>query len=113
VQIAFKSEASGRAAHVEIVSVKLEDETNGTEVASLDVHDANVWSGNGYTTWDGTIQPSSDLKTSYDLASPPWSTAGGSSTYSDSFRLYVTLRIDGVEVVLESGRLSREAAIAT
>ena len=117
VQIAFTSTGAGTSASVEIVSVTLLDAATGKLVDTLQASKPQSWSGNGYTTWDQTIAPSSELKASYDLTSPAWSTINGSDTtrsaYSTAYKLDVTLRIDGVEVTLESAAVNREPPVST
>jgi hypothetical protein len=127
VQIAFNG-ATGqrdeqgnplRSAKVEIVSVTLLDATSGKVVDTLKASHPQSWTGNAYGAWDETISPAGDLKASYDLTAPAWSTLSGTSdsrtasTYSAQYKLLVTLRIDGVEITLESADLSREPPVAT
>jgi len=118
VQIAFTASAGGKAAPVEIVSVSLVDATMATVVDSLTASKPQVWNGSTYAPWDQNVTPGGDLKASYDLSSPGWSKIDGSGTaktssYSRSFKLHVTLRIDGVEVTLESVALNRQPQAVT
>lgn len=117
VQIAFNASAGTSAAHVEIVSVKLFDGATGKLVDTLTASKPQAWNGNGYATWDQTIKPASDTKASYDLTAPAWSTldASGStkSSYSTEYKLQIDLRIDGVEVIIESTAQHREPQVAT
>jgi hypothetical protein len=117
VQIAFNAGTGSQSAKVEIVSVTLLDSASGNLLDTLKSSHPQVWSGNGYATWDETIKPAGDLKASYDLSAPAWSKLSASdsrlSSYSTKYKLHVTLRIDGVEITLESTDLSREPAVAT
>lgn len=116
VQIAFTSEAGAQGAKVEIVSVTLHDSATGGLVDTLAASKPQSWTGSGYAAWDETLEPGAELKASYDLSAPKWSTvtsAKGTSSYSTKYKLNVTLRIDGVEVVLQSTDLNREPQVAT
>lgn len=117
VQIAFNAGTGSASAKVEIVSVTLLDSASGNVLDMLKPSHPQVWNGNGYATWDETIKPAGDLKASYDLSAPAWSKLSASdsrlSSYGTKYKLHVTLRIDGVEITLESTDLSREPAVAT
>lgn len=119
VQIAFTAGAGTRNAKIEVVDVTLYDVASGKVVDVLKSSHPQVWSGNGYAAWNEQLTPSTDLKASYDLSAPAWSTINGTSsarttsTYSAKYKVYVTLRIDGVVVTLLSTDLSREPAVAT
>ena len=119
VQIAFNAGPGNGATHVEIVSVALLDSASGQIVGTLTSSKPQAWSGNGYAAWDQTIKAAGDLKASYDLTAPAWSkmdSASGSrtsSSYSKKYKLHVTLRIDGVEILLESTDLNREPLVST
>jgi hypothetical protein len=119
VQIAFTAAAGTQNAKVEIVSVTLLDAATDKVVDTLKASHPQAWSGNGYASWDGSIKPAGDLKASYDLSAPAWSTLSGTSdsrttsSYSTKYKLNVTLTIDGVQVTLESTDLSREPPVAT
>jgi hypothetical protein len=119
VQIAFTAGAGTQSAKVEIVTVTLLDSATDKVVDTLKASHPQVWSGNAYASWDESIKPAGDLKASYDLSAPAWSTLSGTSdsrttsSYSTKYKLLVTLRIDGVEITLESTDLSREPPVAT
>lgn len=119
VQIAFTAGTGTQSAKVEIVTVTLLDSATGKVVDTLAASHPQAWSGNAYATWDQTIKPAGELKASYDLSAPAWSTLSGTSdsrttsSYSTKYKLHVTLRIDGVEITLESTDLSREPPVAT
>lgn len=119
VQLAFTATAGSKAAAVEIVSVTLIDGEVGTLVDTLTSSRPQVWNGNGYVAWDQNVPPGGDLKASYDLTAPGWSEIDGNnganrmSSYSRTFKLIVTLRIEGVEVVLESAALNRQPQAVT
>ena len=119
VQLAFTAGAGSKSAKVEIVTVTLIDAASGKTVDTLTASHPQAWSVNSYASWDETIKPAGELKASYDLTAPAWSTLSGTSdsrttsSYSTKYKLYVTLRIDGVEITLESTDLSREPPVAT
>ena len=118
VQLAFLAgEASGTAS-VEVVSVTLVDATSGSVVDTLEPSSPQVWNGSGYVPWNQRITPGGDLRASYQLTAPKWSTieqggAGTRTSYSRTFKMRVTLRIDGVDVLLQSTDLNREAQFQT
>lgn len=113
VQISFTSSDGSGAAKIEIVSVTLHDAGDGSELDQLETSNPQRWStSGGYSAWDQTIAPKTELKASYTLSSPAWSTMSDQS-YSRKFRLRVTVKIDGTQVVLQSAILSREPAVAT
>lgn len=113
VQLSFKTGA-GTAAKIEITSVTLYD-AKGTQLDTLDASTPQSWNGTAYVAWDQSLAPSSNVKASYQLSAPSWSTIdkAGTSSYSQKFRIRVALKIDGVPVILESTELSREAMVAT
>jgi hypothetical protein len=94
------------------VSVTLHDAKDNAQVDDLDASIPQKWTGTAYATWDQTIAPTTELKASYHLSSPAWSTMGDVS-YSRKFRLHVTVKIDGTAVTLVSAELSREPAVVT
>lgn len=113
VQISFKAGEGSAPAKIEIVSVTLNDAGDGAEVDQLEASSPQKWdTSGGYSAWDQTIAPKSELKASYTLSSPAWSTMSDTS-YSRKFRLRVTVKVDGSTVVLQSTVLSREPAVAT
>jgi hypothetical protein len=119
VQIAFTAGTGSQNAKVEVVTVTLIDAASGKIVDTLKASHPQAWVANTYAAWDETIKPAGELKASYDLSAPAWSTLSGTSdsktasSYSTKYKLHVTLRIDGVEITLESTDLSREPAVAT
>jgi hypothetical protein len=114
VQLSFKT-GNGSNAKVEITEVTLHDGKTGGKVATLTASSPQSWNGTEYAAWDQTLAPSSDVKASYDLSSPTWSSIekDGKSSYSSTYRLRVALKIDGVAILLESRELNREPAVAT
>jgi hypothetical protein len=118
VQIAFNASDSGKSARVEVVNVTLLDSATGGLVDTLAASKPQIWNGNGYTAWDQSVTPGGDLKASYDLTSPQWSTIDGDGTgtrgsYSKSYKLRLELRIDGVQVILDSTDLNRQPQAVT
>ena len=115
VQLAFIAEAANTAASVEVVSVTLVDATSGSVVDTLKASSPQVWNGGGYVAWDQRVTPGGDLRASYQLSAPAWSSIdpGGRNAYSRTFKLRLTLRIDGVDVLMQSTDLNREAQFQT
>jgi hypothetical protein len=113
VQISFTSGDGSIPAKIEILGVTLHDANDGSEVDQLEASSPQKWdSSGGYSAWDQTIAPKTELKASYTLSSPAWSTMSDTS-YARKFRLRVTVKMDGAAVVLQSAILSREPAVAT
>lgn len=113
VQISFSASDGSAPAKIEILAVTLHDANDGAEVDQLEVSNPQKWSSSGgYSSWDQTIAPKTELKASYTLSSPAWSTMSDTS-FSRKFRLRVTVKVDGTQVVLQSAILSREPAVAT
>jgi hypothetical protein len=109
----FTSSEGSAPAKIEILGVTLHDASDGAELDQLDVSNPQKWDpSGGYAAWDQTITPKTELKASYNLSSPSWSTIGDQS-FSRKFRLRVTVKVDGSTVVLQSAVLSREPAVAT
>jgi hypothetical protein len=126
MQLAFKAGVGTKNAVIEVVKVALIDVSNSSVLETLAVTSPAVWNGRLYTAWNQQVPPNGDLKASYDLASPDWSkidgnnntgtSSGGTSSrtsYSKNFKLHVTLRIDGVDVILESANLNRQPQSVT
>lgn len=113
VQIAFTSGDGSAPAKIQIVSVTLHDANDGSQIDELDASNPQKWNtSGGYQAWDQSIAPKTELKASYSLSAPAWSTMSDQS-FSRKFRLRVTVTIDGSTVVLQSTILSREPAVAT
>ena len=118
VQIAFTAGKGTQSAKVEIVSVTLLDSSNGSVVDTLDASTPQVWNGGGYVPWNQRIAPGGDLKASYQLTAPDWArmnktSTGSTSAYARSFKLRVKLRIDGVDVLMQSTDLHQEPVFQT
>jgi hypothetical protein len=116
VQINFTASAGGASAKIAIVSVKLVEADGEAVVDTLTASQPKSWTGSAYAPWDERVAPSSQLKASYDLTAPTWSTLSSGKTtasYSTKYRLHVTIRIDGTEVVLTSTDLTREPSVVT
>ena len=120
VQIAFNAEAGSNKTSIEVVKATVVDASSGELVDTLTSSDPQLWNGNGYAAWDQNVPAGGDLKASYTLSSPDWSKIDGKQTgrsmggsYAKSFTLHLTLRIGGVEIILESSNLHRQPQFAT
>jgi hypothetical protein len=112
MQISFKS-AGTASAKIEIVSVSLRDAA-GTEVAKLTSREPRLWKDSSYVTWDEILPAASEVKASYNLSAPPWSTLGLSTTRTQqTYRLRVEIKINGSPVTIESTDLTREPVVVT
>jgi hypothetical protein len=112
IQLSFKAGPTG-SAHVKISGAAILDGATGAELQKLTVYTPLVWNGAQYVSWDENIAASADLKTSYTLSPPSWSTIDASGSYTRQYRVRVDLAIDGAAVSLESDALSRDPPIAT
>jgi hypothetical protein len=115
VQLVFNATGGSGTARVEIVEVTLHDGGSGAELDTLTAASPQAWNGTNYTAWDQTLKSGTKVQATYSLSSPAWSHIGsnGGGTYSTEYRLYVTLRIDGVTATVQSQLLNREPAVAT
>lgn len=119
VQIAFFASEASAPATVAITKVLLVDDRSGQTVDTLEASSPAVWNGRTYEPWNEQVTPGGDLRASYTLTAPDWSTidkgarTGGTTSYSTPYKLRVTLRIDGTEVTIESSELQREPQVAT
>lgn len=122
LQIAFVANDAKTPAAVEITSIVLIDTTTGEGADVLKSSDPKVWNGSGYVTWNQNVTPGGDLKASYTMTTPNWNLIDGkgdtsvrsaSRSYSVPFKLRVTMKIDGTEVILESSELHREPVAVT
>ena len=115
VQLAFVAGAASTSASVEVVSITLVDATSGSVVDTLEASSPQVWNGGGYVPWNQQVTPGGDLRASYQLSAPAWSSIdpGGKDAYSRTFKLRITRRIDGVDVLMQSTDLNREAQFQT
>lgn len=120
VQIAFVASDATSPASVAISKVVLLDMKSGQTLDTLEASSPGVWNGRAYETWNEKVTPGGDLRASYNLSTPDWSTidssakrTAGTSSYSTPYKLRVTLLIDGTEITIESDELQREPEVAT
>ncbi|MCC6993406.1 MAG: hypothetical protein IT370_02140 [Deltaproteobacteria bacterium] len=122
VQLLLRSAAGSQPARIEIASVKLLDDKDGRELAELVARNPQQWAAatSTYQPWDSTIAPSQQLQTSFDLSAPDWDAIGGGSRWNTqgmSFRLVVTLRVDGkdkqTQLTVRSPFIVREPMMRT
>jgi hypothetical protein len=111
-QLSLVAGPSGLAAKVRVVRVALIDAKSGAELESLTPGTALAWADSSYVAWDGAIKPSATIKASYPLSAPSWSRIAPNS-FSGSFRIQVSLEIDGAKTNAISAPLSREPVVAT
>lgn len=111
VQISFKASAEGKAASVEIVNVVLLEGTK--ELETLTPSNPKAWNaaGSGYTTWNQSVSPGAEVRSTYSLSAPSWSKIGG--TYTKQYKVRITVKIGDGTTVIDSEPVSREAPVAT
>jgi hypothetical protein len=120
VQIAFFASDATSAASIAITKVILLDAKSGATVDTLEASSPGVWNGRLYETWNEKVTPGGDLRASYALTTPDWSTiesgakrTTGTGSYSITYKLRISMLIDGTEITLESEELQREPEVAT
>lgn len=111
VQIAFFASEATAPASVAVTNVILVNATTGATIDTLQASTPAVWNGSSYETWNEKVTPGGDLRASYSLTAPKWSST--SSSYSIKLKLRITLSIDGAEVTIESENLQREPQMVT
>jgi len=114
VQIAFTAGKTGTTAHVSVLSGAIVDASTGAELQSLTASTPLVWNGTKYQPWDETIAASSELKASYTLSPPAWSTFDRDGSYERQYKVRIVVRLDGgAPVTLESQAVTRDPPVAT
>jgi hypothetical protein len=113
LQLAFLAAAGGKGAAIEIVKAELLDGSSGEVVDTLAASRPRIWNGTAFVAWDQDVTPGGDLKASYEMTAPAWSKIEGpqpegTSSLLRTFKLRLTLHLDGVEVVLQSSSLVRQ-----
>jgi hypothetical protein len=113
VQLSLSSESIGSVVHVQIGKVALLDAATGTELQTLSAYTPVIWNGTQYVAWDESVAPSSQVKASYTLSPPAWSTLDPSFSYSHQYKVRIEVDAGGATVVLESPPVTRPAPFAT
>lgn len=114
MQIQVRAIGEGIAA-VSVGRVRLLDARTGAFVQDLTARSPQVWRAPGsYVAWDGNITAGETLRTSHALSAPSWSSG---SAFRDSdgrtYRIEVTLLVDGVARTIVSSELMREPEVVT
>lgn len=113
VQLAIEAGDGDAAVPFEVVAIRLRT-LDGALVDELSPHRAQVFAGERYVAWDERIEPGASLVVRYETDAPDWSgSAGAFRAPSQSFRLEMVVRIDGVERTLSLEPVSREPEIVT
>jgi hypothetical protein len=115
IQISMTAGSSGSAATVTVTRVVLVDGTSGAEIQVLSASAPSAWNGSSYASWDSILRPSANVKASYPLSSPTWSSLSSSArdAYSKPYRIQVTVDVGGTKSTLSSEQLTRPAVLAT
>jgi hypothetical protein len=116
VQLSFTSSASGNPAKAKVTRVVLLDADTNTELDTLAAAAPTFWDGSSYVAWDGSIKGGADIKASYTLEAPSWSSITSSSksnVYSKQYRIQVTVEIDGASTTVTSQPTTRAAQVST
>lgn len=102
-------------AQVTVLRVRLLDASNGAYLEDLTARQPQVWvDPDGYRGWDGNLEAGQTLRTSHALSAPNWSAqASGGRWVNRTYRIEVTLRVDGIERRVLSAELMREPEVVT
>lgn len=114
MQIQLRATGDGIAA-VRVARVRLLDARTGAFLQDLTARSPQAWRDpGGYVAWDGDITAPQTLRTSFALTAPDWySITPSREQYSRSYRVEVTLEVDGVARVIVSPELMREPEVVT
>ncbi|MEZ4394749.1 MAG: hypothetical protein R3A48_27050 [Polyangiales bacterium] len=114
MQIQLRATGDG-VASVRVARVRLLDARTGAFLQDLTARSPQAWRDpGGYVAWDGNITAPQTLRTSFALTAPSWYTITPSQEqYSRSYRVEVTLQVDGVDRVILSSELMREPEVVT
>lgn len=118
MQLSLKIDGIRGGTTVEVVKVELFPTTDDLPgpLDTLSAYEPKVWDGETYSAWDEQLAPGTETKVSYNLTAPDWEQIGGGEpwqTYSMTFSLRVTLKINGEAVTLNSDEIMREPEIVT
>lgn len=114
MQIQLRATGDGVAA-VRVARVRLLDARTGAFLQDLTARSPQAWRDpGGYVAWDGNITAPQTLRTSFALTAPDWySITPAREQYSRTYRVEVTLEVDGVARVIVSSELMREPEVVT
>lgn len=111
LQIAFTGQGDVKS-KVELEELRLLDPGSGKPVATIDAREPASWEGSAYQSWDETIGPNQEVKSSYELSVPDWSKVekaiGGKSSYGHMFVLEVDLKVGDQRQTVRSAQFPRE-----
>ena len=111
MQLAFVSTASA-ASQIKIVAVRLIDPTTGAVLETLTSRDPQAWSVDKYISWNEILAPNGDLKVTYKLSAPSYSSFSSSRSYAMVYRVEVDVSVDG-DVRTLVGEASQEPEVVT
>lgn len=114
MQLQLRATGEG-AASISIARVRLLDARTGAFLQDLSARAPQVWvDPNGYAAWDGEIDAGQTLRTSHALSVPNWyAITPAREQYSRTYRVEVTLHVDGVARTILSAELMREPEVVT
>jgi hypothetical protein len=113
VQLSFTAPATGKAAHVQIVSASLVDAVTGAQVQALSAYTPLDWNGTTYVDWDENVLSGTEVKASYTLSPPAWSQIDPSRNYSRQYKYVIVIGLDGGTTTVESPAMTRDPPVAT
>ena len=94
VQLLLGASAAGAPGPVVIGAIELLDQ-GGKRLGSMVARAPQVWSGDAYGPWDGTLRPGDSLRLSVPSSAPPWDQLPGGRYSSQMFQVRVTVTVGG------------------
>jgi hypothetical protein len=113
LQLTFTSEPQGRVTPIAVLSAAIVDAATGADLQAISAYTPLAWDGVAYRPWDETVPPAAEVKASYTLAPPSWSSIDPGYQMSRPYKVRLVVRIDGRDLTLESTELHREPVAAT
>ena len=102
MQLTLTSGERGETTEVGIVRVELIEKDSGIKLGLLVPREPRMWTENGYQPWDQRLAPRQSLQVMFDLSAPDWGPVGGIfQAQGKTFRLAVTISVNGVESTIE------------
>jgi hypothetical protein len=63
--------------------------------------------------WDETVRAGTEVKSSYTLSPPSWSSIAPGGSYERAYKVQIVIEIDGNTATLESAPLERDPPVST
>jgi hypothetical protein len=112
-QITFTPGASGAPVKIKVTGAKLVDAASGAQLQALSAYTPLAWDGTTYVAWDETVRAGIEVKSSYTLSPPSWSSVAPGGSYEHAYKVQIVVEIDGNTATLESAPLERDPPVST